>query len=217
MKPYFETKLGKLYHGDCKDLMYHLKPVDLILTDPPYGIGEAAGKNRSRGKAAIAKDYGNKKWDNSIPDKQTFHLMLSGSKNQIIFGGNYFVEYLTNSPCWLVWDKRNGKTDFADCELAWTSFKTAVRKFDFTWNGMIREGREKKYHPTQKPLLLFCRILANYSKETDTVLDPFLGSGTTALACEQLGRQWIGIEKEEEYCEIAAKRIRQEAEQLKLF
>ena len=188
----------------------------ICLTDPPYGIGEAAGKNKSRGCLAISKDYGNESWDNQIPPKRVFDLMLSISSNQIIFGGNYFVEYLKNSPCWLVWDKNNGSTDFADCELVWTSFKSAVRLIKYTWHGMIRQGNEKRYHPTQKPVGVIQWILDNYSTCHNIILDPFLGSGTTAVACERLGRKWIGIELEEKYCQIAVKRIEAENRQLKI-
>jgi site-specific DNA-methyltransferase (adenine-specific) len=145
------------------------------------------------------------------PSKEIFTEIFRISKNQIIFGGNYFIEYLKNGPCWLVWDKDNSG-NFADCELAWTSFDTAVRKFTWRWNGMLQQDmkhKEKRYHPTQKPIPLFEQILRMYSKPTDLILDPFLGSGTTAIACEQLGRKWIGIEKEPKYCEIARERIKQ--------
>ncbi|MCP3924539.1 MAG: site-specific DNA-methyltransferase [Desulfobacterales bacterium] len=222
MKPYYENENGKLYHGDCLKIMPILEKVDLALTDPPYGIGEAAGKNKSRSKLAISKDYGNDAWDNEIPSKECFELITKVSKNQIIFGGNYFIEYLKNSSCWLVWDKDNGKTDFADCELAWTNFNTAVRYFKYRWHGMLQENsgkhKEKKCHPTQKPVGLFKQILLKYSSENQTILDPFAGSGTTGLACEDLGkRKYILIEREEKYCEIIAKRIEAENKQLKLF
>jgi site-specific DNA-methyltransferase (adenine-specific) len=195
------------------------KHFDLCLTDPPYGIGEAAGANQSRSKAfgskkhstrktvIQAKNYGIEEWDNAIPGEEYFKEMSRISKNQIIFGGNYFG--LPPSPCWLVWDKDNSG-DFADCELAWTSFKSAVRKFKFRWNGMLQENmkhKEIRYHPTQKPVALFMDILEKYSCPGDLVLDPFLGSGTTAIACIKTGRHYIGIEQSGEYCEIARKRI----------
>ena len=220
MKPYYETENGVLYLGDCLTIMPQLEPADLVLTDPNYGIGEAAGKNKSRSCLAKSKDYGNKTWDNKTPPQEAFDLMISKSKNQIIFGGNYFIEYLKNSPCWLVWDKKNGNNDFADCELAWTSFKKAVRKYEWMWHGMIKEVKETRYHPTQKPVGLFMKILTDYAKAGQSILDPFAGSGTTALACEELkdiNLSWILIEQDEEYCEIAAKRIERETKQLKLF
>jgi site-specific DNA-methyltransferase (adenine-specific) len=215
---YHETEHGILYCGDCLYIMSNMLGMDinLCLTDPPYGIGESNKKNLSRGKFAKPTNYGDYDWDLSIPDKRIFDLMLKISKNQIIFGGNYFVEYLKNSSCWLVWDKDNGKSDFADCELAWTSFKSAVRIFKYRWHGMLQgnmKQKETRYHPTQKPVPLFEWCLTNYSKQNDTVLDPFAGSGTTAIACIRLGRKYILIEKEEKYCEIAVRRIESELDQ----
>lgn len=236
MKPYYETENGKLYHGDCLEIMPQLESVDLVLTDPNYGIGEAAGKNNSRDSAVYAEKWKNSRnttgvgipatqfdymtWDNEIPPKTAFDQMMQISKHQIIFGGNYFVEYLYNSPAWIVWNKDNGGTDFADCELAWTNFNTAVRMFKYRWNGMLQEcmgyDKEIRFHPTQKPVGLFAQILLKYANKGETVMDPFAGSGTTALACERIGNlSWVLIEKEEKYCEIAAKRIENETRQLK--
>lgn len=139
--------------------------------------------------------------------------MMRISKNQIIFGGNYFVEYLKNSSCWLVWDKDNGESFFADCELAWTSFRTAVRKFKWRWYGMLQEdmkNKEYRFHPTQKPVELMKWVLQNYSVEGQTILDPYLGSGSVAVACKELNRNYIGIEISDYYCKIAEERLRQE-------
>lgn len=138
--------------------------------------------------------------------------MLRVSKNQIIFGGNYYANWLPASSCWLVWDKNNSG-DFADCELAWTSFKSAVRKFKWTWNGMIQENmknKEYRYHPTQKPLKLMEWIVFNYTKPADLILDPFMGSGTTIVAARNLQRKYIGIESNLEYIKIAKIRLAQE-------
>lgn len=222
MIPYFETQLGKLYCGDCLEIMKELgdKSVDLVLTDPPYGTGRDKQSMGRGGGIAKHINYGVYNWDDIIPQKETFKEMFRVSKNQIIFGGNYFVEYLKNSPCWIVWDKDNGLTDFADCELAWTSFNSAVRRLKYRWSGMLQENmkdKEKRYHPTQKPIALMKWILQKYSNENDIILDPFLGSGTTAVAYEMLNRKWIGIEISEEYCAIAKTRIKAEADQLKLY
>ena len=216
MKEYYKTDNGVLYHGDCLEIMSELEPVDLVLTDPPYGIKAYSTGVMGGGVLAKQSKYKATTWDNSIPDKKIFDLVIAKSKNQIIFGGNYFVEYLKNSSCWLVWNKDNGNNNFADCELAWTSFKTATRIIKWRWQGMLKEAPETRYHPTQKPVGLFAWILDKYSKPTDTILDCFLGSGTTAIACERLNLKWIGIEKEEKYCEIAVKRIKQEVSQRKL-
>lgn len=207
--------LNKIIVGDCLEVMKGMpdKSVDLIITDPPYGIGEVDGTNKTRSKLAISKDYGVKDWDNVIPSKEYFREMFRVSKNQIIFGGNYFVEYLKNSSCWLVWDKDNGDNDFADCELVWTSFKSAVRKVKFRWHGMLQEdmkNKETRYHPTQKPVGVMKWIISKYSKESDLILDPFLGSGSTAVACKELGRKYIGIELDPQYIKIANNRLAQE-------
>ena len=213
---------NKILNMDCIDFLKNCPDnyFDLVLTDPPYGIGEASGKNKSRGNKAIAKDYGNKDWDNSIPEKEIFNEMLRVSKHQIIFGGNYFVEYLHNSPCWLVWDKNNGTNDFADCELAWTNFKSAVRKYLWTWNGMLQHDMKNKdirIHPTQKPLKLFEMILRDYSKENNLILDCFSGSGTTAIACHNLNRRFICIERDTDYYNASLERLKIAQSQLKLF
>ena len=152
---YFRTDLGVLYCGDCLEILSLIEDkVDLILTDPPYGIQQMTyRKNKSRGKIAKTTNYNdNLEWDNKIPNKKIFDIMIKMSKNQIIFGGNYFVEFLYNSSCWIVWDKDNKGVHFADCELAWTNFKTAVRIYKYRWQGMMQEfmdnRKEKRIHPT---------------------------------------------------------------------
>jgi len=183
------------------------KKADMVFTDPPYGIKEAAGKNKSRSNLAKARDYGNKNWDDKIPPKIAFDLIFKWSENQMFFGGNFFVEYLKNSPCWLVWDKDNGKNDFADCELVWTSLKSAARVYKWRWNGMLQENmqnKEKRFHPTQKPVGLFGAIFNDYLFQT--CLDPFLGSGSTLIACEKTGRRCFGIEIDPHYCSVTVQR-----------
>jgi site-specific DNA-methyltransferase (adenine-specific) len=199
---------------DCKDGMAMIpdKAIDLVLTDPPYGINIGGTKTIGGTKLACTKVYGKHDWDKEIPKKEVFDEIFRISENQTIFGGNYFVEYLRNSSCWLVWDKNNSG-GFADCELAWTSFKSAVRKFKYTWNGMLQEdmkNKEYRHHPTQKPAELMRWILENYSKEGDLICDPFMGSWTTARACKDLGRDFIGFELSPEYCRIGEERLRQE-------
>lgn len=217
MKPYHESARGQLYCGDCLEVMPELKQgFDICFTDPPYGIGEAAGKNKSRSSKTIATDYGNLLWDNKIPDKVIFDLIFKLSDNQIIFGGNYFIEYLKNSSCWIVWDKDN-TGNFADAELIYTSFKTAVRIIKFRWNGMLQQDmkyKEKRFHPTQKPVQLCENILRKYSKTGQSIIDPFAGVGSILISAEKLGHRWAGIEREEQYCEIAAKRIEEVANQM---
>ena len=218
-----ERWLNKIILGDCLDVMREMpdKCVDLVLTDPQYGIDEANGKNHSRGCLATTTKFDIKHWDNSRPDKIYFNEIKRISRNQIIWGGNYFCSDLGDTSCFLVWDKDNGKTDFADCELAWCSFTSAVRLFKYKWQGMLQENmreKERRVHPTQKPVALFEWILNKYSNPDDIILDPFLGSGTTIAACINTGRNnWIGIEKEPDYCVLAEDRIKRATQQLRMF
>lgn len=196
-----------LYLGDCRVVLPQLEDFDLILTDPPYGIGEAAGKNKSRGLAAKSADYGDDDWDNEPPPFWMFLLMLSKSATCIFWGGNYFG--LPASSCWLVWDKDNGKTDFADCELAWTNLKKAVRLKKHRWQGMLQQNmkqKEKRVHPTQKPVPVMEWCLT-HAPDAKTVCDPFMGSGTTGIACARKGLTFTGIEREQKYFDIACTRI----------
>jgi len=207
MKPYYEHAGITIFHGRCEDILPGLPPVDLVLTDPPYGIGEAAGKNKSRGKLAVSKDYGDEAWDNAPPDAALIDLARSKGRYQIIFGGNYF--HLPPSPCWLVWDKVNGETDFADCELAWTNLPKAVRMMSWQWHGMLRQNNEPRFHPTQKPLGVMAWAISQ-APECASLGDPFMGSGTSLVAAKNRGMTAWGIEQSERYCEIAAKRLSQE-------
>jgi site-specific DNA-methyltransferase (adenine-specific) len=214
--------LNTVIHDDCLNVMKQLpdKCIDLVLTDPPYGINEDGASNHSRGHLAAATKFDKKSWDKTKPSKEYFNEMQRIGKNQIIFGGNYFIEYLRSTPCFLVWDKDNGNSDFADCELAWCSFNSAVRKFKFRWHGMLQENmmnKEKRLHPTQKPVSLFQWILQNYSEPGMTIFDPFSGSGTTAIACLETGRNYILIEKEPDYIDIIINRIELWKEQGRMF
>jgi len=215
-------EINKVYHGDCLDIMKTLpgKSIDLILTDPPYGINENNKKNLSRRQLTTCTDYGDYEWDRNKISKEYFDEIFRISKNQIIFGGNYYGSILGDTNCYLVWDKVNYDNDFADCELAWTSFKTAVRQFTFQWNGMLQgdmKNKEKRYHPTQKPVKLFEWILNKYSNPNDIILDPFAGSGTTAIASIRQNRNYILIEKEEKYIDIINERIENELDKIKIL
>ena len=212
----------------CLDILRQLpdKCIDLVLTDPPYGIGVNKkcvildGTVQGKGFGARRSNFAQKDWDDTIPSKDVFQQLFRVSKNQIIWGGNYFTENLHNSSCWIVWDKDNGTNDFADCEIAFTSFKSAVRKFEYRWNGCLQgnmKEKEKRIHPTQKPLPLFQWCLQNYSKEGDLILDCFSGSGTTAVACHNLNRRFICIEKDPEYHAASVERLKREQAQMRLF
>jgi site-specific DNA-methyltransferase (adenine-specific) len=218
------------------DLMarYPDKHFELAIVDPPYGIGEDGSGNKSRGKRvtiagnkskqhAIAKDYTSFSGGDKNPASvEFFNELKRVSVNQIIWGANHFIQNIpsANSPSWVVWNKKNGECDFADCELAYTSFKTAVRMFEFKWAGMMQEdmaNKEKRIHPTQKPVALYKWLLHKYAKPGDKILDTHLGSGSIAIACHDYNFDLTGCELHEGYYKEAIKRIETHTSQLKLF
>ena len=205
---------GCIIHGDCLEIMADMPDgcVDAVVTDPPYGIGEARNNNASRSAIAVSRDYGCASWDDERKVAEVVEAVrISGE--QVVFGGNYYADVLPASPSWIVWDKDNGANDFADCELAWSSHKRAVRKVRWRWHGMRQEPgapRDKRVHPTQKPLGLMAWVLENYTNPADIILDPFCGSGTTCVAAKRLGRRYIGIDIEPKYADIARERIAKE-------
>ena len=219
-----QIKNCRIILGDNMDYMKNIpdKYYDLCVIDPPYGLGEDGLKNHSRDKAAKAKKYTPKNWDNEPPQKEYFNELIRISKHQIIWGANHFISRIPyDSSCWIVWDKQN-TGDFADCELAWTSFKSAVRKFSFRWNGMLQgdmKNKEIRIHPTQKPVKLYEWIYLNYAKEGMKILDTHLGSGSSAIAAHKVNMnlEFVGIEIDEEYYNNAVKRIKWETSQGSLF
>lgn len=220
VKWYYSDDAVAIAHADCREILPTLPPVDLVLTDPPYGINANVKGKESRRAHRLFKGLAckPKDWPDVHGDDEDFdptHLLQF--PEAILFGGNHFCSRLPDSSCWIVWDKRDGgnSDDNADCELAWTNLKGPARLFRHLWRGWMRAGEEniavsgEKLHPFQKPLALmkFCLSL---SRSTGTVCDPYCGSGTTLRAAKDLGRKAIGIEIEERYCEIAAKRMAQE-------
>ena len=193
-----------LYLGDCRDVLPGLGKVDAVVTDPPYGIGMDGGKV---GKAV----YEQKDWDSAAADVR---FILDGKWPAIVWGGNYFG--LPPAAKWLVWDKRNDQTTFADCELAWTNLAGAVRQFRWMWSGPYQQQREERWHPTQKPLALMKWCLG-FVPDAEVVFDPFTGSGTTGVAAVQMGRRFIGIERDPGYFDIACRRIEQAQRQGDMF
>lgn len=207
----------EMIHGDCMAAMVKMKDkaFDLAIVDPNYGIGEDGAKNHSRGKLASATLYTPKNWDRETPPAVYFSELRRVSINQIIWGGNFFLDHLSSTPCMIVWDKLNSG-DFADCELAWTSFKTAVRKFSFMWNGMLQgnmKNKEKRIHPTQKPVALYKWLLNNYAKEGDKVLDTHMGSASSAIACDVMGYDFTGYEIDLDYYTAAVDRFNRHKQQ----
>lgn len=204
---------------------------DLAVVDPPYGINVFKKDNAERSKLAKAKDY--KEYaggDTAAPEPEYFAQLKRISKNQIIFGANHFMDSIVegfrdagsdiSSSCWIVWDKQNGQNDFADGELAYTSFQTAVRIFRFTWAGM-RQGnmREKeiRIHPTQKPVALYDWIFTNYTKRGQLVIDTHAGSASSLIAAHKAGLRFVGFELDPDYYAAAVRRYERETAQLSLF
>ena len=204
-----------LYQGDMMDVLPTLGRFDACVTDPPYGIGEASGKAKTRtsGKGSsigrgnkYVRDYGNDTWDDAPISDDQINSILEIAKYQIIFGGNYYN--LGPTSCWLVWDKLNGDNDFADCELAWTNLKKAVRRIKFLWCGCMRQERHiTREHPTQKPVGVMDWCIGHLPPDVSTIIGPFMGSGTTGVAAVKRGKCFTGIERESKYFDIACRRI----------
>jgi len=206
-------ELNKIYCMDCLEGMQELADdsVDLILTDPPYGINADKGVGGFGSSPNSAKKYDDN-WDNQAPTKELFDEILRVGKKIIVFGGNFFTDKLPIGKSWIVWDKVGNikfNNPFSDCELAWTNFpKTSTKKYIIIQQGFVAEEKNR-VHPTQKPVKLFREIIKDNTNEGDIVLDPFIGSGTTAVACKQLGRRFIGFEISQDYVDIANNRLAQ--------
>jgi site-specific DNA-methyltransferase (adenine-specific) len=196
--------------GDCMEAMSKMEDnaYDLAIVDPPYGIGEDGGRARTRGSK---KTNGTKKgWDNNRPEKPYFDELRRVSKDQIIWGGNYFADLLPASRCWLYWQKNMGG-DFADGELAWTSFDKVLKQYT------KRSETFNRIHPTQKPVALYKWLLKNYAKEGDKILDTHLGSGSIAIACHDGGFALDAWEIDAEYHKAATERFNTHIKQLRLL
>ena len=221
------------YNMDCLKGMAEFPDgyFDLAVCDPPYGIGvmtmnyTTSGSERKYGyMAANRRDYRKQgQWD-VAPDKSYFDELFRVPKKQIIWGGNYFTEFLYPSKSFIVWDKRCDdamRNDFADCEYAWASKGCGVaRMFRFVWNGMIQgnmKTKEERFHPTQKPVALYEWILRNYANSGDKILDTHVGSASSLIACHRLGFDFVGFELDEEYFTKAKKRLDAEQAQMSLF
>lgn len=203
MKPYYDHAGITIYHGDCREILPHLTKVDLVLTDPPYGIDWVPRINNR---------------EKMVGDNEPFDpsFMLSVGTRHLFWGANYYSDKVKPSKAWFIWLKRPDTFDackktYAPCEMAWSDFNGSIRVKHHTWDGNFRSGieNEKFIHPAQKPVEVM-RWCIEESEFEGIILDPFMGSGTTLRAAKDLGRKAIGIEIEEKYCEIAAKRLSQE-------
>jgi len=213
-------EINKIYNKDCIEGMKEIpdKFIDLVLTDPPYGLfGTTIGGKKPFGttiggkNAVEPKVYPYIDWDTKLSNEY-FKEIVRVSKNQIIFGGEHLSNILPQSRGWYCWDKLRGEnTTFSDCELIWTSFDKPCRMIRFKWNGMLRDKseieKEIREHPTQKPMYVIGKLILDNTNENDIILDTFLGSGTTAVMCKKYNRRFIGFEISKEYCDIAQRRL----------
>jgi len=200
----------ELHNVDCLPFMKQCEDnqFDLAIVDPPYGIGMDGNNNWSGSKHEV------KGWDNDAPSKEYFNELMRISKNQIIWGANHFISRMPiDSKCWIIWDKKNDGFSFADAEMAWTSFDTAVRFFRYHRG----QQTDKRIHPTQKPRELYRWILKKYANEGDLIFDSHLGSGSIAIACDDLGFDLVGLEIDKDYFDKANKRLEPYRKQRTLF
>ena len=215
----------KLYNIDCMEYMKNCKDkqFDLAIVDPPYGInfGEFNRTNKaSNGERYKANKYKNSDWDDAIPTDEYFIELMRISKNQIVWGGNYFP-FLWKNGCkgFVFWYKGNPVPNFSDGELAWTSFNKVAKQLDYRYYGNLegKSSASEKVHPTQKPVSLYKWLLENYANKGDKILDTHLGSGSIAIACDDLGFDLVGCELDKEYYDNAVKRLETHRSQLKMF
>lgn len=213
-----EKYLNKIINADCFDILKELpdKCVDLVLTDPPYGIGIDGQKAHiTPNPKHNRKLHPHKNWDNQIPSETIFKELKRVSKNMIIFGANYFNQFLEQGhKGWIIWDKGQRGLTMSDCEILYSTFDCPTRIYTINRANLIKD---KTFHPTQKPLKLISMLLNDYSNENDIILDCFSGSGTTAVACYNLKRNFICIEKDTEYYEKSQERLKQAQMKRHLF
>jgi site-specific DNA-methyltransferase (adenine-specific) len=231
----------ELHNVDCMELLRNTPDqfYDLAIIDPPYGIGEHGGKDRGNGvrqhNGTVLRvkhcGHANKGWDNEPPPLEYFAELRRVSVNQILWGANHYSDRLPfASSAWVIWDKVNGSNDFADVEMAWTSFGSAARLFTFMWNGMLQgspqDGRkmqgnkslnERRIHPTQKPVALYRWLLKNYAKPGQKILDTHLGSMSSVIACIEEGYSITGCELDKDYYDAGMKRVQNHLSQQKMF
>lgn len=203
IEPYYKDDRCTIYNADCRKVLPWLETFDLLLTDPPYGIGRD-GSRPSTSKHGGRKAYEFKGWDCEPPPEYVLQMCIDSANEQVVWGANYFPKVFDGSMGWLVWDKGQDICS-SDCELAFSSRQAALRRLVLNRVALQKDGTS---HPTQKPLALMKWCLGLFP-EAVRIVDPFMGSGTTLVAAKGEGRQAVGIEVNEEYCEIAAKRLAQ--------
>ena len=223
--------MREFHLGDCMEGMkrYPDKFFDLAIVDPPYGIGADKAQNkaaeqreRANGKSKAGrgwKRYKETDWDSAIPQAEYWDELMRVSKNQIVWGGNYFTEYLPPSMGWIVWNKMQRDFSLADGEMAWTSFDSAMRMFDMSRGESLALNNSTggRFHPTQKPVKLYKWLLQNYAKQGDKILDTHVGSASSLIACHQMGFDYVGFEIDPDYYKAACERLAKVQAQQTIF
>lgn len=195
----------ELYLGDCREILPMLGKFDAVVTDPPYGQGYAANPAKVPTTGQWESKHGTSDWDDDRPDNSVFEAILASSDSQIIWGGNYFTDFLPPTPHWLIWDKGQRGFSLADCEIAWSSQNRAARVFNYS--RALARDECRKVHPTQKSIAVMEWCIGQLPENASSILDPFMGSGTTGVAAVKLGCKFTGIEIEHKYFDMACKRI----------
>jgi len=211
MTPFYQHNGITIYCGDCLEVLPTLSSIDSLIADPPYGINSVTKSGETFTTSNAAKTTKNHK--PVIGDDKKFNpAHLLSFPKVALFGANHYSKHLPSSSCWLVWDKRDGinSNTMADCELVWTNIDSPSRLFHHTWMGMIRASKDERVHPNQKPVVVM-RWVINQVSPDGAICDPYMGSGTTLRAAQDMGLQAVGIELDEEYCQIAVQRLRQQS------
>lgn len=228
--PHFgNTLLGAVpsvvYNEDCVEGLKRFSDnhFDLAIVDPPYGLkianSEYLGNDkndkrwngRANGYRHIKKD-----WDNEVPNSEYWNELFRVSKNQIVWGWNYYVSYFNDCPSYIVWNKE-ASGNYSDCEMAWCSIKGTNKIFKWLWNGFRKQQPEARIHPTQKPVALYDWILEQYGRDANLILDTHVGSGSSRIACNKAGKQFVGFEIDKDYYEAQEKRFKDFVSQLRMF
>jgi len=221
-----KLEFNNFYCVDCMEVLKLMpdKSIDLCIVDPPYGIGEDSDKIREyNSKSCEAwrgrkpKEYVKKNWDNATPNIEYFTELQRVSKNQIIWGGNYFSDILRPTGSWIIWDKQVVMPTFSDGEMAWCSMRNSLKIVQFLWAGYRKCEEVDRIHPTQKPVKLYEWILNNYAKQGDKILDTHVGSASSLIACHNLGFQYVGFELDKEYYEQSLKRLETAKKQVSIL
>ena len=215
-------EMNKVHLMDCMAGMADIPDnyFELAIVDPPYGIGRDKGFEGFGGFGKpIARTQYHGEWDDAPPDQKYFDELLRVSKNAIVWGGNFFTDKLPCSGHWIFWDKQNTMPTFGDGELAWTAFykRQSVKRFVYQWNGLLSKRKEDRIHATQKPVDLYKWLLQNYAKPGDKILDTHVGSGSSIMACLDMGFDYMGFEIDADYHKAMTDRIYHFTRQTKLF